>query len=58
MYLDISVSLSASNAISIQVIPGWFTFKKLSKALLRSSVASLQISVNHGLLKHFGTQKS
>ena len=24
---DISVSLSPSNAISIQIIPGWFTFK-------------------------------
>ena len=51
---DTSASLSPSNARSIEVTLGWFTFKLL-KALLRSLVAHLQVSINNVLLKRFGT---
>ena len=51
---DISVSLSPSNAIGIQVTSGGSCLN-LSKAMLRSLIAFLQMSENHGLLKHFGT---
>ena len=51
---DISASLSPSNARSIEVTLGWFTFNLL-KALSRSLVAYLQVSVNNVLLKRFGT---
>ena len=45
---DISACLSPRHA-------GYPRLVHLSRALVRSLMASLQMSANHGLLKHFGT---
>ena len=50
---DISACPSPRYAIKIQVTLGWFTFEPLKE--LRSLIACLQMSENHGLLKRFGT---